>query len=326
VPPQPPFQSLREGEEVNDRIVDDLLDMHKDSPAFSELTPEKKRELVKQILNGFYADPDDMEARARQGLSYYKDYSAEYFDELYLVGKPEPDKLKVWSNGGSSQRNPLNSAETVAALSALNFFSGAGTGAQQTYMIGASTHDLDSQKMSLRHLPKYRLSQQDGGDEIDPEKVFLATSVLHHLIQQQIRWDVPAKGWTRIDGLRQVYMNNEQKKEIDRQHYAKAMESLAAAMMSIIDPSRTLGWDGSDIAQVYEYLSGDAAKVREVSEKMAKRLMSSEAKGSLNLGHSTLKMTAIEFGTWFPSGTQFSRGEYLRHVWSQLYSRAKDVM
>jgi hypothetical protein len=326
VPPQPPFQALREGEEVSDRLVDELLDSHKDAPAFADLTPEKKRELVKQILNGFYADPDDMEARARQGLSYYKDYSAEYFDELYLVGKPEPDKLKVWSNGGSSQRNPLNSAETVAALSALNFFSGAGPSAQQTYMIGVSTHDLDSQRMSLRHLPKYRLSQTDGGDEIDPEKVFLATSVLHHLILQQIRWDVPAKGWTRIDGLRQVYMNNEQKKETDRQHYARAMESLAAAMMALIDPGRSLGWDGSDAAQVYEYLSGDAAKVKEVSEKMAKRLMRNEPRGALNLGRSTIKMTAIEFGAWFPPGTQFSRGEYLRHVWSQLYSRAKDVM
>ena len=327
VPPQPPFQALGEGEEVNDRLVDELLDTHKDAPAFADLTPEKKRELVKQILNGFYADPDDMEARARQGLSYYKDYSAEYFDELYLVGKPEPDKLKVWSNGGSSQRNPLNSAETVAALSALNFFSGSGSASsQQTYMIGASTHDLNSQKMSLRHLPKYRLSQADGGDEIDPEKVLLATSVLHHLILQQIRWDVPAKSWTRIDGLRQVYMNNEQKKETDRQHYARAMESLASSMMALIEPGRTLGWDAADAAQIYGYLSADPGVVKEVSEKMAKRLWGGGPKGSLDLGRSTLKMTAIEFGTWFPSATQFSRGEYLRHVWSQLFSRAEDVM
>jgi hypothetical protein len=326
VPPQPPFQALHEGEEVNERLVDELLDVHKDAPAFADLTPEKKRELVRQILNGFYADPDDMEARARQGLSYYKDYSAEYFDELYLVGKPEPDKLKVWSNGGSTQRNPLNSAETVAAISALNFFAGAGAGAQQTYMIGASTHDLDSQKMSLRHLPKYRLSQAAGGDEIDPEKVFLATSVLHHLILQQIRWDVPAKGWTGIDGLRQVYASNEQKKEVDQQHYGRAMEALAAAMMALIEPGRTLGWDGSDASQIYDYLSSAPDKVKEVSERMAKRFMRNEPRGSLSLGRSTLKMTAIEFGGWFPPGTQFSRGEYLRYVWSQLYSRAGDVM
>lgn len=326
VPPQPPFQSpLQEGEEPSDRLVEELLDGHKDHPAFADLTPEKRRELVKQILNGFYANPEDMEARARQGLSYYKDYSAEYFDELYLVGKPEPDKLTMWSNGGSSQRNPLNSAETVAALSALNFFAGTGGSAtQQSYMIGASTHDLNSQKMRLRHLPKYRLAPT--GDEIDPEKVFLATAVLHHLILQQIRWDVPAKSWTGLDGLRQVYMSNEQKKEADRQHYARAMEGLAGAMLAVVDPGRTLGWDGSDAAQVYEYLSGEPAKVKEVSEKMARRFMRSEPKGSLDLGRSTLKMTAIEFGTWFPGGTQFSRGEYLRHVWSQLFSRAQDVM
>jgi hypothetical protein len=328
VPPQPPFQALEEGEEPNDRLIEELLDSHKDDPAFADLTSEKKRELVKQILNGFYADPDDMEARARQGLSYYKDYSAEYFDELYLVGKPEPDKLKVWSNGGGSQRNPLNSAETVAALAALNFFAGAGGGSQQqSYMIGASTQDLDSQKMSLRHLPKYRLGPSDGGDEIDPEKVFLATSVLHHLILNQIRWDVPAKSWTGIEGLRQVYMNNEQKKESDRQHYAKAMELLAGAMMAVLDPGRTLGWDGADAAQIHDYLSNTPAKVKEVSERMAKRFARNEPKGTLDLGRATLKMTTIEFGGWFPpAGAQFSRGAYLRHIWSQLFSRITDAL
>lgn len=326
VPPQPPFHALGEGEEASDRLVEDLLQAHKDDPAFAELTPEKKRDLVKQILNGFYADPDDMEDRARQGLAYYKDYSAEYFDELYLVGKPEPDKLKVWSNGGSSQRNPLNSAETVAALAALNFFSGANTGSPESYLVGSSTPDLNSQKMSLRHLPKYRLAAEGGGDEIDPEKCFLATAALHHLLLHQIRWDVEARRWQGIEALRRVYMNNESRKEGDYQHYLRAAELVGEAIRAVLNPDRALGWSGADAAQIDELLSNDPAKVREISEKLSKRIMRNEPRGSLDLGGSTLRLTTSDFGGWFPAGTQFTRGEYLRHVWSELFTRARDVM
>ena len=119
----PPFQPLREGEKIEDVDINQLIETHGNAPAFQEMsTPEEKRELARQILLGFFADPDDMEARARQGLTYYKDHSADYFDELYVVGKPSPNQLKTWSNGGKSQRNPLNSADMVAAVAALNFF------------------------------------------------------------------------------------------------------------------------------------------------------------------------------------------------------------
>ena len=122
-PPMPPFSPLREGDTINDDDINHLIEIHGNSPAFQAMnTSEEKRELVRQILLGFYADPDDMEARARQGLTFYQDHSADYFDELYLVGKPSPNQLKVWSNGGKSQKNPLNSADMVAAIAALNFF------------------------------------------------------------------------------------------------------------------------------------------------------------------------------------------------------------
>lgn len=326
VPPQPPFNALPEGEEINDRLVDDLVQNYTEAPAFADLTSEKKVELVKQILLGFYADPDDMEARARQGLAYYKDYSADYFDELYLVGKPEPDKLKVWSNGGNSQRNPLNSAETVGALAALNFFTGANTGDQQSYVVGASTSDLNSEKMRLYQVPKYRLSASDGGDEIDAEKVFLATSVLYHLLLHEIPWDVSAGSWpSSIEGLRKVYKDNENKQQADRAHFARTLELLAGAMMSVLDPNQTIGWEGSDAAQINTYLSGEAPMIKEIREKMAKRMMSSEPRGMLILGHSAVKLTAMEFGKWFPADTQYSAGEYLRHVWSQIFSRTQDI-
>lgn len=326
VPPQPPFQALKDGEPVTDRRVDDLTKSFADAPAFAELTAEKKRELVKQILLGFYADPDDMEARARQGLAYYKDYSADYFDELYLVGKPEPDKLKVWSNGGDSQRNPLNSAEVVGALAALNFFTGANTGDQHSYVVGASTSDLNSQKMHLYNLPKYKLSLSDGGGEIDLEKVFLATSVLHHLLLHQIPWEVSAGSWpSSIEGLRQIYKDNLTKQRDDQTHLARALELLDSAMMALLDPNQTVGWDRSDAAEVSKYLSTDANTVKELNEKLAKRAFRNEPAGMLTLGRSATKLTALEFGKWFPSGTQFSRGLYLRHVWSQVFTRAQDA-
>jgi hypothetical protein len=326
VPPQPPFKALPEGEEINDRMIEDLVNNFTDAPAFADLTPEKKRELVKQILLGFYADPDDMEARARQGLAYYRDYSADYFDELYLVGKPEPDKLKVWSNGGNSQRNPLNSAETVAAIAALNFFSGANTGDSKSYVVGASTSDLQSEKMRLYQLPRYRLSSANGAEEVDVEKVFLATSVLYHLLLHEIPWDVSAGNWpSSIEGLRRVYKDNENKQQADRVHFGRTLELLSGALMAVLDPNQTIGWDSSDAAQASNYLSSHPATIKEIREKMAKRMMSSEPRGLLTLGRSAAKLTAMEFGKWFPADTQYTRGEYLRHVWSQIFTRTQDV-
>jgi hypothetical protein len=324
VPPQPPFKALSDDEPIDDRMVEALLQRHNDEPAFAALTQdEEKRDLIKQILRGFYADPEDMEARARQGLAYYKDHSADYFDELYLVGKPEPDKLNVWSNGGNSQSNPLNSAEVVAALAALNFFSVSNTGNPQSYMIGSSTGDLDSSKMNLHHLPPYKLSGNDGGDEIDPEKVFLATALLHHLLRHQIRWEIEAKRWSGIEGLRSLYKDNEAKKTADQSYYGSATTYLARFMMSLVDPRVTVGWHGSDAAQLYPLLSDDPAIVKDVSAKLAKKFgFGKEAKGVVSLGHSSLKVSTVEFGDWSPPGGQFTRGEYLRYVWSQLFARS----
>ena len=326
VPPQPPFQALPEGQPIDDRMIDALLQRHNDEPAFAYLTQdEEKRDLIKQILLGFYAEPEDMEARARQGLSYYKDHSADYFDELYLVGKPEPDKLTVWSNGGNSQSNPLNSAEVVAALAALNFFSASNTGNPQSYMIGASTNDLNSEKMSLRQLPQYRISPNDGGDEIDPEKVFLATSVLYHLLLHQIRWEIEAKRWSGIEGLRRLYQNNEGKKITDYENYSRAANLLTRFMASLVDPRVTIGWSGEDAAQLYGLVSDDPQILKDLGAKVAKKFgFGREAKGSLSLGQSSLKVSTVEFGEWSPPADQFTRGEYLRFIWSNLFKRSQD--
>lgn len=323
VPPQPPFKALREGEVPDDNMVNSLLERYGDEPAFAGLSPEEKRELVKQILLGFYAEPEDIEARARQGLSYYKDHSADYFDELYLIGKPEPDKLKVWSNGGQSQDNPLNSAEIVAALAALNFFAGTGASDAQSYTIGASTSGLDSQRLSLGQLPQYKLGPS--GDEIDPEKVFLATAVMHHLLVHQIPWADRARAWNNIEGLRALYAEDEARKEGDRAAYFEAARLITVSMQRLLDPQTTLGWNGEDARQLWNYLSADPRAVKEVGGRMGKKFMSKEPKGAQTLGRSSLKVSTFEFGEWSPPGNQFGRGSYLRHVWSQLYDRAQDL-
>jgi len=324
VPPQPPFGALRE-EHPTPQQIEDLVKEHGDKPAFVGLTIEDKRKLVEQILLGFYAEPEAMEARARQGLAYYRDHSADYFDELYLAGKPEPDKLKVWSNGGESQNNPLNSAEVVAALAALNFFSRAGTGNPESYVIPTSTRDLNSEKMRLRDLPCYMA----GPDEIDPERVFLATAVMHHLVTKQIPWDIPAKSFPRdIERLRQVYQDNESRKVEDCKRFQAAAALLTKFLMTTIDPNpqHTIGWAGEDATRLWPYLANDAGSVKEITGKMAKKFMGKEAKGELELGDSALRVSTFDFGAWCPETAEFTRGEYLRLVWSNLLARIQKRM
>ena len=324
VPPQPPFGALRDGLPTPQQI-DDLVKEHGDKPAFSGLTIEDKRKLVEQILLGFYAEPEAMEARARQGLAYYRDHSADYFDELYLAGKPEPDKLKVWSNGGESQSNPLNSAEVVAALAALNFFSRAGTGNPESYVIPTSSAELNSEKMSLRDLPCYMA----GVDEVDPERVFLATAVMHHLVTKQIPWHIPAKGFPKeIERLRQVYQDNENRKLEDCKKLQSAAALLAKFMMTTIDPNpqHTIGWSGDDASRIRPYLSSDSHSLKEITAKVAKKFLGKEAKGELELGDSSIRVSTFEFGAWCPDTAEFTTGEYLRLVWSNLLNRMQKRM
>lgn len=324
VPPQPPFGSLRDGYPTPQQ-VDDLAKEHGDKPAFHGLPIEDKRKLVEQILLGFFAEPEAMEARARQGLAYYRDHSADYFDELYLAGKPEPDKLKVWSNGGKSQSNPLNSAEVVGALAALNFFSRAGTGNPESYVIATSTPDLNSEKMNLGHLPRYTA----GEDEIEPEAVFLSSAVMHHLVINQIPWGIPARGWPKdLKGMREVYKDNENRQTEDWKKFNGAANIIAKFLDTTIDPNpeHSVGWSGEDVAKIRPYLSRDPHSLKEITAKTAKKFASKEAKGELELGNSSIRVSTFEFGDWCPETADFTRGEYLRLVWSQLFARAQKRM
>jgi hypothetical protein len=318
VPPAPPFQRPKVPQEITDSLVDQYIRDYGDLPAFSGLTPEEKKELIKQILQGFYADPEEMQARARQSLVFYKDHGAAYFDQLYLIGKPEPDILKIWSNGGKTQLNPLNSAEVVGALAALNFFSGSKPGNPDSYIIGTSTHTVDSRKMKFYDLPHYLI----GGRKIDTERAFLVMLVLRHLLIHQINWDLPAYRWDGIEGLREFYRSNPQKQEDDRQRFTKALRVISNLMLSTVDPTQTLGWDVELFEQINKLLSDQPSMVEEITQKLMKKgFWSKEAKEPIPFGRSQVKVSTIQFGEWCPDRKDFTRGEYLRMIWSNLYDQ-----
>jgi hypothetical protein len=321
-PPQPPFKPLPEGQTLSDYDLQNLLRANAEHPAFKELgTAEQREKLARQILDGFFADPEAVEQRARQGLAYYRDHAADYFDELYIVGKPEPDTLNLWSNGGSSQRNPMNSAEVVAALSALNFFAQAKTGDKDSYIVGTTPRQIASSAMNLRSLPSYQVA----GKDIEAEKVFLATAATTFLLLSAIPWGKPVAAWGKeCPALHEHYEGDDLKKNEDLNCYTNAASLLTAFVMSTLDKGQTIGWDGEDATALWAYFSRDPKLQETLLNSVQKRMMSSEPRGLLQLGESAIKATTFDFNKLCKLEKGFSRGEYLRHVWSQLFEQCKD--
>jgi hypothetical protein len=318
VPPAPPFKKLKNPAEMSDAMIEEYLREHGDHPVFAGLVPEQKVDLIRQILLGFYADPEELRARARQGLVYYKDHSSAYFDQLYLLGKPEPDELRIWSNGGKTQQNPLNSAEVAAAIAALNYFSDTRLDEKEAYIIGTSTEKVDSRRMHLYDLPRYSV----GSVKINPERVFLASLILRHLLVYQIRWDLEASHWVGIDGLRAHYLASEQRKNEDQVAYMKAAGLLSDLVFSVVRPDQTLGWDGEDAMRIQSLLSDKKSEVDELTNKLAKKgFFGKEAKDPIALGKSSIRVSTLEFGEWCPPSESYGRGEYLRFVWSKLFTK-----
>lgn len=320
-PPDPPFSRLQHGETITEEMIDNRLSSAAGEEAFRGLTPEEKRQLVRQILEGFYADPADMDERARHGLLYYNDHGASYFDELYLVGKPEPDRLPTWSNGGRSQQNPHNAAEAVGAVAALHFFSGAIQGRNEgNYLIGTSSQTV-GKAIRLRDLPRYASSRLP----FDPERVVLVTAVLRHLLTHQIPWDQDIRRWSGIDPLKAIYAN-EMRKNDDRKRYAEAMKIIERFLTDLLDGDRTMGWADDDLRQVRAFFNDDALSVEAILEKTRKKgFFGNEPRAALTVGSSAVKLTGTEFGTWAPSDSEFTRGAYMRYIWTQLYNRANDA-
>lgn len=323
-PPHPPFKArddIADGVKLTDAEINTYVEQYGNEPAFEGMTSEEKQDLVRQILNGFYADPEDMEARAKQGLSFYRDHGADAFDELYLVGKPNPNKLKIWSNGGKTQRNPLNSAEVVAAIAALNFFSRANTGNPKSYVIGSSDVDIPSDQMMLSHLPTYKV----GDAEVDVEKVFLSTTLLHHLISHQLPWE-NMRAAIKNFKIAKFYDDKEARLEPDRTNMLSALSIIAKSIRHLIretSENYPTGWSGRDLEEASRLLSDAATSVREIESKMERKMFKSEARGDVVFGNSAVRFTTKDFGEWCPEGDQFTRGDYFRFVWAQIYGRIR---
>jgi hypothetical protein len=144
---------------------------------------------------------------------------------------------------------------------------------------------------------------------------------MHHLVTKQIPWNLPAKGFPReIERLRKVYEDNESRKVDDCNRFQTASGLLAKFLMTTIDPNpqHTIGWSTEDATRVWPYLSNEPGSVKEITARTAKKFMSKEAKGELELGDSALRVSTFDFGAWCPESADFTRGEYLRLVWSNL--------
>jgi hypothetical protein len=320
-PPMPPFSPLEKNQIIEDVDINSYIEVHGNEPAFNEMNEEEKRELVKQILLGFYANPDDMEARARQGLNYYKDHSANYFDELYLVGKPHPNQLKTWSNGGKSQKNPLNSADFVAALAALNFFAQANTGNKNSYIIGSSLSDIPQENLQFRHLPKYKVQ----GEPIDAERVVLATALTAYLVLRQMPWNKIHESAKEFK-LAAFYDERPTQKDPDMAFFEESFRMISNSLLTLVRPHSEqipTGWAANVSQEVFQYFSSDPNIINQIQQNMGKRFLKNEAKGENILGETMAKFTTFDFGEWFPQNDQFTRGGYVRHVWQEVYNRCR---
>jgi len=322
-PPAPPFEQLShvDPNTLRQSVESYLHNFGNVEPFRSMTNEEEKRKLIEQILLGFYADPNDLTARARHSLVYYKDHMTGYFNALYLVGKSAPDELKTWSNGGASQQNPMNTAEITAALAALNFYSGNhdSENIAQSYVIGSSTRREQDQGTRLSDLPQYPIG---GNSFVDPEKVILATAALGHLLTHQIPWKTIAATWPKdLKRLKEYYNVHPENEDEDRALYGQAASVLKGSIQALVSPQNALGWNGQDYNQLSPLLSNDPSVVADLTERFHHKLMSIEAKGEIPLGQSKLKISTKELGECAPRGNEFTRGEYLRYVWTELLKR-----
>jgi len=323
-PPNPPFNRLEPGQSIENVNLRDFVDSNEEFKAASSgMNDEEKIELARQILLGFFADPDDMELRARQGLAFYKDHGADYFDQLYLVGKPEPNKLTKWSNGGQNQRNPLNSADTVAALAALNFFTRANAGRDNSYVVGSSGFEIPQENMLLKHLPSYKI----GDTEIDPEKVFLATALTHHLLEYHFNWEKIHES-VKDFRLAAHYDSRGAQRDDDKKYYKTSLNLIRDSMKKLVNPHQTnlpTGWSVDNEREIEKFFSENASEFKTVKENLDKPgwFSKKKAKGVNTLGQSGVEFMTSDYAAWCPKNGEFTRGEYLRHVWQQIYQQCQ---
>jgi hypothetical protein len=325
-PPPPPFERLKPGD-PEPQSLDSYVEKINKEPWSAGMQPEEKAELARQILYGFYANPDEMELRTRHGLEYFKSHVSADLDEIYLVGKQEPDTMPIWSNGGKSQNNPLNSAEVAAAIAALNFFSSARTADHGQYLIAGATPGAVAQQLTLKDLPRYEVDLSNGREasrreQIDPERVVLATTLAHHLITHQIPWGMPAKGWAGFQAWKRQYAGDLARQEADAGRFRAALAIVADFVRGSFEPTRALGWAPSDCLEYNRILGADPGSVDFVSTKLRNRgIFSNQAKEPVVLGSSAIRISTQEFSALELPSAAVGAGAHLRFVWSTLYDR-----
>jgi hypothetical protein len=327
-PPKPPFEKLTNGDRADETKVREYVRAYSSHPSFEQLNPEQKEILVKQILDGFYAEPDEMILRARHGLDYYQSHGTKHFDELYLVSKSSPNKLKYWSNGGSSQRNPLNSAEVVAAITALNFFAKANSGDSSSYVIASSNREVKTEDMKLSDLPLYEVGQRES---IEPEKVFLATALVNHLVMHQIPWDKMRGGKGEMQFCKRYDGKDESQITADKAYFQKALNLIQQSIQILLkgheEPFPT-GWSPEILAELKKYFSANESEINEVKSRLEKKSNWrpwADDKGPNRLGESLAKFNSFEFSDWCPSG-DYTNGDYLRFVWNKVYQKCEQQL
>lgn len=326
LPPPPPFNPLPEDRQADVRYVEEearrMAQQFAAHEAFAVLNEEERVALARQILTGFYADPTDLPLRSRHSLVYYRDILAPTFDELYLIGKPQPDALQRWSNGGQTQRNPLNATEVAAAITALNYFAGNRVGGGQSYSLASGGSDMAPSVLRLSDLPVYLV----GGQPIDAEKVFLATAVLIHLLKYQIDWNSDARGWSDDPGgLRRLYQLDPARQERDRLAYAQALDLIRDIMVDMVSPDRTLGWNPDIRADLDKLIAPGVENTVIERMKRRTRLFGLAAENApqeaLRFGRVKAELTSFDFYGWTPP-PEFKRGDYARLVWANVFARA----
>lgn len=327
-PPIPSKEIPQDQSEPAEELIDSLVEKYGNKPAFNNLTDGEKRDLVKQVLQGFYADPKEMEARFRQGLKYFCDHAAEYFDDIYMVGKLQPDILPSdnWSNGGANQNNPLNSAEVIAALQALEFFSNENGAKPGLIKITRLAKTGNPARLRLRDLPNYEIASTS----IDPERVFLSSALMRHFLAQIIPWDLPIDGWQGwMDHLRTFYNDNPGRKEEDPRAFPEIANLLSGFLSSILNPKSTCGWEGTEAAQLHPFLSDDEEVYRSLQNKMKGGFWGLKASRPIEFGSSEIQISIPQMGKLWPfngvspDGQSFTRGDYLRFLWTELVTRCQ---
>ena len=339
-----PYKRLKPGEPLTAEAMHACIETLKVSEKFRDLDDHSREALAWQLLNGFYADPTELDSRAAQGFRYFRDRVAKDFSAVYLAGKKVPDELAEWSNGGDGQKNASNTTEIIMALAAINFFAGSAPTRSQTCFVPSATVASESRtsgglypsEVPLIEVPKHGIAKEK--DAVRLERVLLATSVLAHLVLQTVPWNESTRDkWPNLDNLWKYYEHDPQRRFADHTAFIQSFATIKAAMDALLGEA-TKGWEegsGDGLNQYFSSARSDVDRIEKLLEAPRKKYagLGAEIKKDPleyrinNDDKLSTKLTTdvIKFGQWGTSSTEptLNKGAYLRLCWSKLYDLCK---